>query len=70
MDTRKKIDLPLQGEYEEALAMAWEDLSNSNVTRIASNAVAEYDRDSRRLQLQFLDQKVRVEIDDRRVLDE
>ena len=70
MDTGKGIDLPLRGEYEEALAMAWEDLSSSNLTRIASNAAAEYDREGRLLQLPFLDEKVTVEIEDKRVLDE
>jgi len=70
MDKRKGIDLPLQGEYEEALTMAWEDLSSSDLTRVASNAVAEYDREDRRLQLPFLNEKVSVEVDNRRVVDE
>ena len=70
MDTRKEIDLPLRGEYEEALSMAWEELSSSNLTRVASNALAEYDKDGRRLRLAFLNEKVSVEIDDKRVLDE
>jgi len=69
MDSRKGIDLPLQGEYEDALAIAWEDLSSSNLTRVASNAAASYDREGRRLQVQFLDENVSVEIDEKRVLD-
>lgn len=70
MDIRKGIDLPLQGEYEDALAMAWEDLSSSNLTRVASNAAARHDREGRRLQVQFLDENVSVEIGEKRVLDE
>jgi hypothetical protein len=70
MDTRKEIDLPLRGEYEEALAIAWGDLSSSNLTRVTSNALAEYDKDGRRLRVPFLNEKVTVEIEDKHVLDE
>jgi len=70
MDKHKGIDLPEHGEYEEALDKAWETLSGSDLARIALHAGAEYDRDGRVLRLPVLNQKVAVEVDNKKVLEE
>jgi hypothetical protein len=70
MREQREVHLPPASEYGDALEKAWQDLAGSDLARVASNACADYDRDSRVLRLRFLGEEVRVEAGSKRVLSE